>query len=575
MLKRGLAFVLVLALMICSTAVMAAEEAQIQLTVTDAENNRVELSGRIPDLSKGDLVNIMILNPGKSFDTLRVTSVNPVNVQYTRSGVEASDGSFVYELTMKPSDGNGDCEYPVRIGTKNKSYDFSVSYYPYEKKTEFLSEINKLNETSENAGEVLDDFVRIYGFSDIFIYKNINNKDKCNERFLKIKGNTQWTEVRDAYDAFMTAALLQSYNEGNETDLMTESGFLYNEYLGLELKEYAYTTLYKESISTEGVAAIRKAMLYKNYESMEALRDEFEKLCILNGINYPKTSGTGHIEKIITNCAAVMKGLDSASYNKSNKNKVYSELMNDKADDFDELVEKINTLSGLYPKEEGGSGGTGGSGNSGRPSGSQGGNTGNSIPAAWPSGNNDKTEQKAEDPFTDLEDAAWAKECIINLYYRGVLSGKGDGKFMPNDNVTREEFIKMLVCAFKLENSSAECDFEDVDEEHWSYRYIAAAVKKGIVAGVSEKEFGLGRLLTREDAVVFCRRTAKTANFEVEQVNETVEFLDFQNISGYALESVSEMQRAGIISGNEFGEFMPKSNTTRAQAARMIYGMIQ
>ena len=52
------------------------------------------------------------------------------------------------------------------------------------------------------------------------------------------------------------------------------------------------------------------------------------------------------------------------------------------------------------------------------------------------------------------------------------------------------------------------------------------------------------------------------------------EFVDRDDISDYAKESVMLMKRLGVISGNENGEFKPKDFATRAEAAQIIYMMI-
>ena len=58
-------------------------------------------------------------------------------------------------------------------------------------------------------------------------------------------------------------------------------------------------------------------------------------------------------------------------------------------------------------------------------------------------------------PFIDLEEVAWAKESISELYARGVVKGKGNNEFMPNDKVTRAEFIEMLITASGLADNNA------------------------------------------------------------------------------------------------------------------------
>ncbi|MBQ6937946.1 MAG: S-layer homology domain-containing protein, partial [Clostridia bacterium] len=47
--------------------------------------------------------------------------------------------------------------------------------------------------------------------------------------------------------------------------------------------------------------------------------------------------------------------------------------------------------------------------------------------------------------FNDLESVSWAEDSIRELYNLGIISGRSEGVFAPNDYVTREEAAKMLI----------------------------------------------------------------------------------------------------------------------------------
>ena len=52
--------------------------------------------------------------------------------------------------------------------------------------------------------------------------------------------------------------------------------------------------------------------------------------------------------------------------------------------------------------------------------------------------------------FSDVSGEHWAKEAVEALADKGIISGFGDGSFKPDNNVTREEFVKMAVVAFGI-----------------------------------------------------------------------------------------------------------------------------
>ena len=171
--------------------------------------------------------------------------------------------------------------------------------------------------------------------------------------------------------------------------------------------------------------------------------------------------------------------------------------------------------------------------------------------------------------FSDLDTVPWAVESIEALCDRGAIQGFEDGSFRPDEIVTREEFVKMLTVYLNLDTDGAQCSFTDVPQDSWSYRYIAAAQQMGIVSGVSPDRFGAQEPITRQDVAVILSRAAK----ELPQKREFDGFADVDQIADYALESVLRLYEAGLIDGVGDGSFHPEEYTTRAQAAKLIYGI--
>lgn len=173
--------------------------------------------------------------------------------------------------------------------------------------------------------------------------------------------------------------------------------------------------------------------------------------------------------------------------------------------------------------------------------------------------------------FDDIAQVDWAVEAITQLSYRGVLNGKANRIFAPNDNITREEFTKIITVGFKLNLVDAECNFDDVGKESWAYPYIRSAYAAGVVNGISDNLFGVGSNITREDLCVMTDRMIKTGGFELKATQaDDIKFNDDAEISDYAKESVYRLTKAGIISGDGTN-FMPKQYATRAQAAKIVY----
>ncbi|MBO5008559.1 MAG: S-layer homology domain-containing protein [Clostridia bacterium] len=175
--------------------------------------------------------------------------------------------------------------------------------------------------------------------------------------------------------------------------------------------------------------------------------------------------------------------------------------------------------------------------------------------------------------FGDIAHVQWAKEAIDYLASNGIVNGYSDRIFAPDDNVTREQFIKMLVEAFELKAATASCEFDDVDKSQWYYTYIASAYDSKIVTGISDTEFGIGTPISRQDMAVMAYRCAKACGMSLGMGE--LAFDDKSDIYPYAEDAAGALSMAGIINGFEDGTFRPQGLCTRAQAAKVIYELLQ
>ncbi|MBE7041947.1 MAG: hypothetical protein E7399_00430 [Ruminococcaceae bacterium] len=177
--------------------------------------------------------------------------------------------------------------------------------------------------------------------------------------------------------------------------------------------------------------------------------------------------------------------------------------------------------------------------------------------------------------FNDLDSVPWAAEKIVALAADGVVSGIAEGVFSPNGEVTRAQFVAMLTRAFGLLDEEATCDFSDVSEEQWYYTAVASAKKCGITAGYDDNTFRPDALITRQEMAAMAYRTAGIAGLTIPETAEKIAFIDEADIADYAKDAISAMQMGGVINGMGDGQFGPKENATRAQAAVIIYQLYQ
>ncbi len=224
------------------------------------------------------------------------------------------------------------------------------------------------------------------------------------------------------------------------------------------------------------------------------------------------------------------------------------------------------TVTGNTSGDGGGNGGNGGGNGGGSGSGS-GSGSGGGIITNIPTSGTGQYETKSN--FTDLATVPWAIEYINKLSNAEVISGTGDGRFEPERNLTREEFVKMIVLALGFTERSG-ITFSDVSKSDWFYPYVDIAYSNGIITGITENEFGVGKLVSREDMATIAHRAMKAAGKAVPQNNTQSKFADNSSISDYAVDAVYSLQTAGIINGVGSNRFEPKGYTQRCAAAKVL-----
>lgn len=335
----------------------------------------------------------------------------------------------------------------------------------------------------------------------------------------------------------------------------------YEEYFPLT-GEDVYKNWFKK-LSDGEKQDVMKLLRFDSISSYKTYAEEFYKAETVYKLN--KASNWAEANQILADIQN--KCTDSALtayYALGNSHTAVDKIITGK--NFENWTKFSQALAAAISQQSGG-GGTGGGGNGGTGSGTGGGlaiapSTGG-VNRFVPSGG-------ADNVFTDLDKAEWARDYIVSLYKSGVVSGKEQGKFYPQDTVKREEFIKMLVIRCGKLREGAACSFSDVSSSDWFYKYVSSAFENGIIKGSDNGAFGTGENITREDAaVMLCRVLGLNGS------DAAAKFGDYELISGYAKESVGALSKIGVISGNDKNEFNPKGLLTRAEAAKILYFAIR
>ncbi|WP_186327463.1 S-layer homology domain-containing protein [Paenibacillus sp. Y412MC10] len=174
----------------------------------------------------------------------------------------------------------------------------------------------------------------------------------------------------------------------------------------------------------------------------------------------------------------------------------------------------------------------------------------------------------AETATTQFSDIAgsYAKDAINELVEKGIVNGKGDGKFDPAGKIERQDFAIILAKALGLDVSSTPTSptFSDVPSDSYAYASVEAAVKAGLIKGQGDGTFGSGSNLSRQDmAVLFVR----ALGVDSQGKGSILKFSDASSISDYAKDAVGAAVELGLINGGTDGKFDPKGGAAREAVA--------
>lgn len=187
------------------------------------------------------------------------------------------------------------------------------------------------------------------------------------------------------------------------------------------------------------------------------------------------------------------------------------------------------------------------------------------------------TERYDTNRFADL-DGHWSKTYVNMLSYMGVISGsenlKGELVYIPNDEMSREQFAKILVGYLGIdteEYAQTPLEFEDVSQiSEWALPFVRAATGAGLMRGKTTVSdtliFAPKDSITRQEAIYVLGALLPESEDEIKDTD----FTDSDKIAPWADENLRRAYAQGLISGYDDGSVRPESKITRAEAATLV-----
>lgn len=517
----------------------------------DYEKDLLTVSGvTTPD----EEVTIYVMNPG--YDRDSVYTYGETAVQNFRVVKSDANGEYVYSLKL--ADAIDDETYTVYVKADGKTEASNSFVYAggttIERITSALigeydaSVIETVLTTQGNA-----EFLQINNF-DPFIQADITKLSTLLARSLKdqLSSGNKEKDFAKLIDVIREISVVHMYNHGRKDVISADNNLLYSSVLTLntldEQGRNLYTS-YNTVLSSKTKAKVIDALMGKDFLNAEELKKKLAEEIVLKGI--PNTVGYGHVEKLLTSANCAYLGMTYKSINNAQATKIVNNIP-----EQDSIADLESEIIKILDNPPGGGGGGGGS-----------------VPPAdtgyFGNGGGNTPQVKAssgKNHFNDVEEFEWADEAIGYLYEKKIISGTSANTFAPADNLTREQFAKVLCILKGIDGKTTE-EFYDVETDVWYAPYIGALAETGLIRGIGGGAFGVGYNLSRQDLCVMLYRAFEDKIPEGEKKT----FTDSDSVSDYANEAVRALSGAGILNGFTDGTFRPQANCTRAEMAKIIY----
>lgn len=176
--------------------------------------------------------------------------------------------------------------------------------------------------------------------------------------------------------------------------------------------------------------------------------------------------------------------------------------------------------------------------------------------------------------FSDMK-GHWASEAVHDLASRLVVNGVSSARYEPSRSMTRAELAALMVRAFGLKpDTGASSTFTDVKAADWYNDVVQTATAYGLMTGYSGNRFGPQDAMTREQVMVMLIRAYEMAGHTAPAVSSAANSLegytDTSTLSDWAKDSAAQAVKLGLIQGKSATTLEPKAPVTRAEMATLI-----
>ena len=168
--------------------------------------------------------------------------------------------------------------------------------------------------------------------------------------------------------------------------------------------------------------------------------------------------------------------------------------------------------------------------------------------------------------FSDVAQNAWYLKYLDTAVSSGLINGRGDGRFSPDDDITGAEAVKLAACISQLLSDGS---VTLTNGSPWYASYMEYAVEKGILASALDQHALSTPIMRAELMDMVCRAIPEAQRTEINSIPDG-SILDVAPSAPYR-DNVYALYRMGIVTGSDKrGSCLPEKCISRAEVAALV-----
>ena len=184
-------------------------------------------------------------------------------------------------------------------------------------------------------------------------------------------------------------------------------------------------------------------------------------------------------------------------------------------------------------------------------------------------------EKPMQMTFADVSEGQWFYDDVYFAVSSGMFNGVSEQSFEPNAPMTRGMLVTVLHRMEGASDVTGGSAFTDVAAGQWYTDAVIWATRKGIVNGYGDGRFAPNDPITREQMAAILFRYAKNKGYDVTGRADLKAFADYSAVSGYAMDAISWANTNGLIQGRTITTLAPARQATRAEVAAILHRFAQ